>query len=72
MKAQVPRWISATAPLASAPKSAAAHPLMLPPSDGTSVLPTVTTSADTDFVGECSKAMKSTAGDPSSAALPAT
>ena len=72
VKPQVPRWISAILPDTADVKSAATQPLVLPPSDGTSVWPTVTTSAVTVFAGVCSKAMKSTAGLPSSAALPGT
>jgi deoxyhypusine synthase len=73
VNAQVPRWISATAPLVAAGKSEISQPLVVPPGLGivTSLVGTTAT-LDSDFVGECSNAMKSTDGELSSAALPAT
>ena len=68
---QVPRWISDTAPLVAAGKSDSSQPLVVPPGLG---IDDVVGGHDPDAgerrVGECSKAMKSTAGESSSAALP--
>jgi len=68
----VPRWISATAPATSDGKSDISQPLVLPPTTGgmTMSLVGTTRAFETDFVGECSNAMKSTPGESSSAALP--
>ena len=67
----VPRWISATAPLVAAGKSDISQPLVVPPGLGIVMsLVGTTWTLVSAFVGECSKAMKSTAGELSSAALP--
>ncbi len=68
----VPRWISATAPRVAAGKSDISQPEVEPPGLGiTTSLVGTTLTFGSDFVGECSKAMKSTDGESSSAALPA-
>ena len=67
----VPRWISAIAPLVAAGKSDISQPLVEPPGLGmTMSLVGTTLTFVSDFVGECSKAMKSTDGELSSAAVP--
>ena len=67
----VPRWISEMAPRVLLGKSVISQPLVEPPVLGTLMSVVGTTLAETDFVGECSKAMKSTDGELSCAALPA-
>jgi hypothetical protein len=73
VNAQVPRWISDTAPLVAAGKSDISQPDVVPPGLGiTMSLVGTTLMFVSDAVGECSKVMKSTDGESSSAALPAT
>ena len=72
VNAHVPRWISDTAPLVAAGKSDISQPEVVPPGLGITMSFVGTTlTFVSDFVGECSKAMKSTDGELSSAALPA-
>ena len=67
----VPRWMSAIAPLVAAGKSDISQPLVEPPVLGMRMsLVGTTLTFVSAFVGECSKAMKSTDGELSSAALP--
>jgi hypothetical protein len=69
----VPRWISDTAPFVASGKSDSSQPEVEPPGLGITMSFVGTTATFvSDFVGVCSKAMKSTAGELSSAALPAT
>ena len=71
VNAHVPRWISDTAPVVAAGKSDISQPPVVPPGLGmTTSLVGTTLTFVSDFVGECSKAMKSTDGELSSAALP--
>ena len=70
---QVPRWISAIAPVVAAGKSSVSQPLVVPPGLGmiTSLVGTTGTLVSVPE-GESSKVMKSTFGLSSSAAVPAT
>jgi hypothetical protein len=69
----VPRWISDTAPSVAAGKSDISQPEVVPPGLGITMSFVGTTLTPvSDAVGECSKAVKSTVGELSSAALPAT
>ena len=72
VNAHVPRWISATAPRVASGKSDISQPDVEPPGLGiTMSLVGTTLTFVTDFVGVCSKAIMSTDGELSSAAVPA-